>query len=290
MIAVELKRQFRRVRTYLGLGLIALVPIAITLAFKFGNPGHRRRDQGLIAVARSSGLNMAIGSLLTTTGFLLVVVVTLFAADAVAGEASWGTLRYLLIRPVRRARLLTAKLVASAALALLTTVVVVVVGLVAGLAAFGWHPATIISPRALSTPSTSTSPGVAVPNLPSLPVSSMPPTTALWHLLVAMVFIAWSMAGVFAFTFLVSTLTTKSFGAIAAGVGLMIVSFIFDNISVIGAVRDYLPTHYWSAWENLFVTGGSLGSMWLGVLSAAAYAAVFLAVAWWHFTRKDILT
>src|SRR3712207_8787735 len=42
--------------------------------------------------------------------FFLVVVVGSFAGDAVAGEASWGTLRYLLVRPVPRGRLLRAKL------------------------------------------------------------------------------------------------------------------------------------------------------------------------------------
>ena len=31
---------------------------------------------------------------------LLVLVVALFGGDAIAGEASWGNLRYLLMRPI----------------------------------------------------------------------------------------------------------------------------------------------------------------------------------------------
>ena len=38
------------------------------------------------------------------SNFFLVVVVAAFAGESVSGEATWGTLRYLLIRPVSRFR------------------------------------------------------------------------------------------------------------------------------------------------------------------------------------------
>src|SRR5207302_4041618 len=41
----------------------------------------------------------------------LPIAVTVLAGDSVAGEASAGTLRYLLVRPVGRTRLLVAKLI-----------------------------------------------------------------------------------------------------------------------------------------------------------------------------------
>ena len=44
----------------------------------------------------------------------LPITVAIVAGDAVAGEASAGTLRYLLVRPVGRLRLLAAKLVSVA--------------------------------------------------------------------------------------------------------------------------------------------------------------------------------
>ena len=40
------------------------------------------------------------------SGFLLVIVAGTIAGDAVAGDAATGYLRYLLIRPVKRARML----------------------------------------------------------------------------------------------------------------------------------------------------------------------------------------
>ena len=65
----------------------------------------------------------------------LPVAVAVVAGEAVAGEASTGTLRYLLVRPVGRTRLLVAKLVSICAF-----VLVAVVGR-------GGHRATSWAPR-----------------------------------------------------------------------------------------------------------------------------------------------
>ena len=61
-----------------------------------------------------------------------------------SGEATWGTLRYLLVRPVSRARLVLAKLTVAYALTLIAILTIVGAGLVAGTIAFGWHDATAI--------------------------------------------------------------------------------------------------------------------------------------------------
>ena len=50
--------------------------------------------------------------------FLLVVIVALFAGDAIASEASWGNLRAVLTRPVGRGRLLATKAGSAGVMAL----------------------------------------------------------------------------------------------------------------------------------------------------------------------------
>ena len=57
-------------------------------------------------------------------------------------EASWSSLRYLLIAPVRRARLLTSKLVIGVASTLFATFLLPVWGLIVGGIAYGWDPLT----------------------------------------------------------------------------------------------------------------------------------------------------
>jgi ABC-2 type transport system permease protein len=96
------------------------------------------------------------------------------------------------------------------------------------------------------------------------------------------------MAGVVAFAFMLSTMTDSSFGAVAGGVALGVVSEILDAIPAFDSVRYGFPTHYWQAWNALFVPGTSLADMVRGVLIQLAYAGAFLGIAWWWFGRKDI--
>jgi ABC-2 type transport system permease protein len=49
-------------------------------------------------------------------------------------------LRYLLIRPVTRNRILSSKLAVACVTAFLATIAISVSGLIAGTIAFGWHP------------------------------------------------------------------------------------------------------------------------------------------------------
>ena len=116
MIRVEFRKQLWRVRTYLALGLMVAIPLIIAVAFKLGGgpSGQSAQESTSSASATRSGLNMPLASLLAVSGFLLPVVVSLFAGGAIAEEASWGTLRYLLLRPVSRRRLLATKLAVAA--------------------------------------------------------------------------------------------------------------------------------------------------------------------------------
>ncbi|MFA5787123.1 MAG: ABC transporter permease subunit [Actinomycetota bacterium] len=274
MIRVEFSKQVRRLRTYLVLGICVVIPAIITMATKVGGPhepmgptSERLANQAdFFRLATRSGLSMPLAALTAMSGFLLPIVVALFCGEAVAGEAGWGTLRYLLVRPVTRRRLLGAKLSVAAMLCLLATVLVALTGLVAGLAAFGWHP--------MLTPSSTT----------------LPEATALARVGLATVYVAWSMSGMATFAFLLSTMTDAPVGAIAGGVGLAIVSQILDGISALRGFRNWLPTHHWGAWDGLFVHPTQTADMVRGTLLQIPYVIVFCVVAWWWFARKDVLS
>ena len=148
MIRVELRKQIRRLRTYIGLGICVGLPVIITIALKVGGPPRERggggAEEGFFRLATKSGVNMPIAALSVMSMFLLPIVVMLFFGESVAGEAGWGTLRYLLVRPVKRGKLLRAKVAVASVLAIIGTVLVIAGGLAAGVAAFGWHP--VITP------------------------------------------------------------------------------------------------------------------------------------------------
>ena len=133
-----------------------------------------------------------------------------------AEEASWGSLRYLLIRPITRSRLLASKLGVVAALSLLAVLLVLVTSLSEGVIAFGWHPVI------------------------TLDFTQIAPGTAVARITLSALYVGWSMSGIIAVAFFVSTVTDASIGAVSAGIGLAIVSQIVDAIPPVGRIRRVL--------------------------------------------------
>jgi ABC-2 type transport system permease protein len=263
MITVEIRKQFLRLRTYVGMGLVGLVPIILAAAFKANPP---RGFGTLFDLSSSGAMNIAITALSQVSTFLLIVIVSLFAGETVAGEAEWGTLRYLLVRPVTRNRLLAAKLLVSVLLAVIATFLISLVALAVGFVLFGWH-------------------SVAVPGFITLSSGQ-----ALGRLALATLYVAWSQAAFLSFAFMLSTMTDRALAAVAGGVGLGILSQILNNISALNGTSYVYPTHYLNSWQHLFFGVPQTGNLLRGVLVQVPYVAVFLATAWWWFNRKDVLS
>ena len=277
LIKTELVKQIRRPRTWVALGFVVLVPIIVTIALKTNPPdlngGGRAVEDRFFFLATQTGLVMPVAALLLMSRFFLVVVLCLFAGDAVASEASWGNLRFLLVRPVGRGRLLGAKLVTVAVFALLATALIVVAGLVSGVIAFGWHPLDFTSFAALD---------------PRAAALSQSPLHLLLHLAMSIGMVTWGLAGILAFGFMVSTMTDAPSGAVFGAVGLYVVSTILDAIDSVGNIRYGLPTHYIDAWTGLFSQNRWTDDMWRAALLPIPYVLVFCGVAWWWFRRKDV--
>ena len=267
MIAVEIKRQAKRRRTlYSFLALVTIPLIVMTALLTNGGPPREGRPPELVDVASSSGLNFALFTLLATSQFLLVVVVSLFAGDAVASEGQWGSLRYLLTRPIPRFRLLRTKLVVASLYAGAAVVLVPLGSLVMGTIAFGWS-------------------SVQTPVAGALGVN-----TGLSRLALGTAYVVACMAVVVALAFLFSTMTDAPLSAVGGAVVLVVVSEILDQVTALGAVRSYLPTHYWLAWLDLLVDPVDAGGMTRGLLEMLPWVVVPLALAFWNFRRKDILS
>src|SRR5207249_8747046 len=121
-------------------GLPTLIVVAINSR---GHRGDGDQGEGLFRLAQQSGFLVPAAVLSAMSGFLLVVIAGTFAGDSVAGDAAWGNLRYLLMRPVARGRLLVAKATVAYVLIWLATVLVVLAALVAGVLVFGSHAVSV---------------------------------------------------------------------------------------------------------------------------------------------------
>jgi ABC-2 type transport system permease protein len=209
---------------------------------------------------------MPLATLDATAPFLLVVAVSLFLGEAITSETGWGFLRALLSKPVSRSRLLLSKALTGIALSAIACLVVALFGLIAGVVAFGWHP--VVTPSGITFSQGAT----------------------LLKLSVATVYTMWSLASIGSFSLLVSTVTDSTIGAVASGIGLAIVSEILDGIPALGQLRVVLPTHYMLAWGELFLQPANYNPMLIGTGVQLPYVIVFCTLAWWWFTRKDILS
>ena len=263
----EMAKQVRRTRTYLALSLTVVLPLIITIAIRFNNNRHNAEGDSLFRLAHESGLVVPAAALFFMSQIFLAGVVASFAGDAVAGEATTGNLRYLLVRPIGRARLLGAKLAMSLTFLVIATLLIVLTGLIAGGLAFGWH-------------------GV---NLEFFPFTFQQSATQLLeHLAVGTAYVAWGMTSVVAICLMVSVLTDSAGGAIGAGIFMFIVSEVLDAVPQLGFLRYGLPTHYLNEWRTLITDAHASSELVRGVVVQIPYLVVFLGVAFWWFARKDI--
>ncbi|MDT5038402.1 MAG: type transport system permease protein [Micromonosporaceae bacterium] len=268
----EFRRQATRRRTQLALGFMVVLPLLVLGAFQLNsgdngdNGGRRGQFSSLVNLATAGGLNFALFTVFVSAGFLLVVVVALFCGDTVASEASWGSLRYLLAIPVPRGRLLAVKLAVSLAYCLVAMVVLLGTALAAGSLRYGWHP------------------------LQSTIAGEIPSGSALLRLLGIMGYIAVVLLVVAGLAFLLSVLTDAPLGAVGGAVLLWILSSILDQITALGRIRSFLPTHFADAWLGLLSNPMQTDNLIRGCIAGLGYAVVFFSLAWWRFLRKDIVS
>jgi ABC-2 type transport system permease protein len=254
------------------MAMLAAVPIIVTVSSYVDPPRDRRFEVNLFSILTSSGINVGLISLVIMSDFFLVVVVAAFAGESVSGEATWGTLRYLLVRPVSRAKLVLAKLTVAYVLTLIAVLTIVGAGLIAGTIAFGWHDAIAIQQTRFFP----------------LPVA-VPANEAFLRLLLASGYVALTMLAVVAIGIFLSTLTDSTAAAVVSTVVVVVASQVLTAVPSLSSIKPLLPTRYWDEWRNLFM-GVSTHDMWKGVASALAYTALFTVIALWRFQRKDILS
>lgn len=264
-----------RLRTLIMLGALIVLPVVIAFAIhsRSGDSGRGPGGggNGLFHLARSSGVLVPAAILAVFSTFLLVLVAGFIAGDSVAGDASSGNLRYLLLRPVSRTRLLLAKMGVSITLIWLAVILVAVAALAAGVAFFGWH--------AIDIPSASG--GV----ISSFHLSA---NDLLVRVLITTAYVAFGFTALVAVGTLVSTLTDTPAGAVSAAVGIYIISEVLDAITDLGNIRYVLPTHYLGAWQTMFTENTFATDMRVGIIVQVAWFVVFGGAAIWWFARKDI--
>jgi ABC-2 type transport system permease protein len=269
----ELRITFFRRRNQLLLLVTALFPLLIGIGLKVAAPqgggGGRGPAGGTSGAAYFSqlagnGVFLTFVALSLLLILVLPMVIGVIAGDSVAGEAGYGTLRYLLAVPAGRTRLLAVKYATIVVWAVAATFVVSVVALVTGVALFGAGPVTLLSGTTVSL------------------------ANGLVHVLWVTLYVCAAMAALGAIGLAISTFTEHAIGAIAALLVVVVASEVVENIPQFAPVTPYLPTDWWLSFDSLLRTPIDTTTLWHGMASFAVYAAIFLAIAWARFTSADV--
>ncbi|MEU3598740.1 ABC transporter permease [Streptomyces sp. NPDC006798] len=266
----ELVVTLLRWRTIALLGVLAAVPLLIGIAVRIetGDGGRvgggAEEGPAFISQITNNGLFLVFAALAATLPVFLPMAVGVVAGDAIAGESAAGTLRYLLVAPAGRTRLLLVKYATTLVFCLLATLVVAVSALAVGAVLFPLGDITTISGTRISF-------GDGL----------------IRAALVALV-VALSLAGLAALGLFVSTLTGSGIAAMASTVGLLITVQILGTIPQLDAIHPYLFPHHWLSFSDLLREPVHWDGIQRNLGLQALYAAVFGSAAWARFTTKDI--
>ncbi|KOG28446.1 ABC transporter permease [Streptomyces resistomycificus] len=265
----ELWTTFRRWRTLALLGVLAAVPILVGIAVKIetgdgSGPGGGGGGPAFISQITNNGLFLVFTALAATLPFFLPMAIGVIAGDAIAGEANAGTLRYLLVAPAGRTRLLLTKYATVLSFCLVATLVVAVSALAVGALLFPLGDLTTISGTRISF------------------------AEGLGRALLIALAVAASLVGMAALGLFVSTLTHSGIAAMATTVGLLITVQILDQIPQLHAIQPYFFSHHWLSFADLMRDPVYWDDLVKNLGLQALYAAVFGSAAWARFTTKDV--
>ncbi|CAD5997109.1 ABC transporter permease [Agreia sp. COWG] len=265
-LASELAVMFRRRRTWAMLAALAAVPIVIAIAVRVSSSDSGGRGPAFIGSITQNGLFVGIAGLTIAIPLFLPLTIGVVAGDSIAGEASSGTLRYLLVSPVGRIRLLVVKYLAAAAFCLAATLTLSIAGILIGIALFPVGPVTLLSGDTVSV------------------------AESLLRALLIALYASVSMLGLAAIGLFISTLTDAPVGAMAATVVLSIVAQVLDSLSQTAWLHPWLFSHYWLNFADLLRQPIEWSSFGQNALLQLGYVVVFGALAYGRFSTKDILS
>jgi ABC-2 type transport system permease protein len=260
----ELRKLVSQKRTYLGLGLVVILPLFFVI---FQNV-HQRHDRGgdniFAAQITQSGLATPVLMLLFLSVFMLPLAAALVAGDIVAAEDGNGTLKTILTRSVNRGQVFAAKGLAAITYATIAVFLSAAVATVAGIASWGFLSVRTFSGTIVSAPE------------------------ALLLVFAANAIYLIPLMTVAAIGVLLSTTTRNSAAAVVGTIGFVILLFIVAQIPGLEGIKPYLLTEQFENWHGLLRTPTDWAPIAHSAWVCALYALPALFAGYLVFLRRDV--
>jgi ABC-2 type transport system permease protein len=260
----ELRKLVSQKRTYLGLGLIVVLPLVFVIFQSLRHGQHHHGDSIFAEQITQSGLATPVLMLTFLVLFMLPLVASLVAGDVVAAEDGNGTLKTILTRSVDRGQVFAAKALAAMTYATIAVFLSAAVGTIAGVAAWGFHSLTSLSGTVVSA------------------------SEALLLIFASNAVYLIPLAAVVSIGVLLSTATRNSAAAVVATIGLVILLYIISGIPGFEGARPYLLTQQFEAWQGLLRTPTDWGPIGHSAWVSALYGVPALLAGYLVFLRRDV--
>jgi len=273
----EIYKTFSRWRTYISFTVIVLIVILTEVVMKLsaGEIIYRMMrpfQKDFLISGNILNAWFVTAFIMNSLHIHIPFLLTLVAGDMVSGEANSGTIRFVLIRPPSRSRIITTKYLTAL---FYTAGLVTFFGLVCvslGLPLFG-------------------SGDLIVHHYGKFDIAFIPESEIPLRILLAFLAAIWSMTVVASIAFLFSTLAENSIGPIIGTMAVVIVFLIFGNLPLdfFRTLRPYLFTTYmvnlWQQFLNIPIPWQEIvrSAMILGLHNAGLFL-----IAFFIFRRKDI--
>jgi ABC-2 type transport system permease protein len=271
----EIFKTFARRRSYISFLAIAVIIPLVQVALKL------QGDAVLSSLARGLGSDFLFRGNILNGYFVSYFVmnslwihipflITLGIGDQLAGEATAGTFRLMLIRPVSRARILFLKYCTTLLYTFAVVAFLALLSLGLGVLFFGTGDLFV--------------PGKAL--------TIVPAAEAFWRLCFAFALALWGMWTVASLTFLFSSLVENAIGPIFGTMAVIIVFYVISNIpfDLFSSIRPFLFTTYMNLWQKTLEVPIPWGEITASVAALGAFSVGFYLATWYIFLRKDILS
>jgi ABC-2 type transport system permease protein len=263
-----IKLLFQR-RSYLIWAGWALIPFLISLAVKLAGSANNGGDQGgpqFLDRIFNNGMYVALASVAAMLPFLLPMAAAMVAGYMIAGEAELGTLRIILLRPVRRGALLGVKWSAAMVYLVVGVVFMLASGLLFGELFFGLKPMVLLSGTTVSV------------------------AHGLWLILLACLYGLAAMSVIVSLALLISVISDSSLTALITTIAIYIIIQIVIAFSYFAWLRPWMFPAYFEGFINLLRDPIYWRPILKGLLAFALWDGAFMALAYVLFRRKDVLS
>ncbi|MCS7053734.1 MAG: ABC transporter permease [Ignavibacterium sp.] len=276
LIRIELYKIFKKWRTYIGfiaLGiLVPLIHIAMLIEGKTTIDFMTRNIQeSFVLVGNLLNTYLISYIILTSLAVHIPFLITLVSGDLLAGEATSGTYRLLITRPISRTKLILVKFIAGFIYTNLLILWLAFLSLVLGYFIFGSGELLIIDGQM---------------------VIIFESNDVLWRFLLAYGFATLGMTTVSSLAFLFSSLVENAIGPIISTMAIIIVFIILSAIQVdfFQNLKPYLFTTHIMSWRLFFEQPLDINEILKSGFILLGHILFFFFLTLTLFNKKDILT